>query len=510
MGVYSIQEYIKLLSDEGLLVDTTNVVKSNLIEHITYDSREVKNREMAKNTLFICKGVTFKSEYFRDVVNAGITCYVSEREYQTECNVGAIIVKDERKAIAAIACKFHENAFDKLKLVGITGTKGKSTTAYFVKYIFDDYLQEKGAMPSGIISSIDVFDGVVKKESHFTTPEAFELHQHFHNAVKSGIEFFEMEVSSLAIRNDRVRGVNFDIGVFLNISEDHISPIEHSDLEDYFSSKLKLFKQSKVAIVNLNSDFSERILEEAKSSERIVTFGLDPKADIYGYNIQKRGTEIHFNVRTASFDDEFILTMPGLFNIENALAAIGVCMTFEIPLNHIKEGLRKSRSSGRMEIYHTDDMSKIAIVDYAHNKLSFTKLYQSIVEEYKGREIITVFGCPGGKSLNRRVELGELSGRYSDKVYLTAEDPGYEEVGNISADIAVHVNKYNCECYCIDDRGEAIEQAILNAAPNSIILITGKGNETRQKIKSEYVPCETDVEYAKRALSKCENLAIKS
>lgn len=509
MGYYSIQLYVDLLLENGLLVSATDVKKSSLIEHITYDSREIKNRETAKNTLFVCKGAAFKKEYLKTVIDTGIACYLSEQEYAVEQKVAAIIVTDVRKAMAVIACKFYEASFEKLKLVGITGTKGKSTTAYYIKYIFDEFLQEKGAMPSGIVSSIDVFDGVIKKESHLTTPEAFELHQHFQNAFKSGIEFFEMEVSSQALKYDRVLGVTFDIGVFLNISEDHISPIEHSDLEDYFSAKLKLFKQSKVAIVNLDSDFSERILEEAKSSKKMITFGLNKNADIYGYDIKKQGGEIHFKVKTNSFDDEFVLTVPGLFNVENALAAIGVCMTFEIPLKHIKAGLKKARSSGRMEIYHTADMSKIAIVDYAHNKLSFTKLYQSIAEEYKGREIITVFGCPGGKAYNRRIELGDLAGRYSDKVYLTAEDPGYEEVGSISADIAVHVNKHECECYCIDDRGEAIEQAIKNAAPNSIVLITGKGNETRQKIKSEYVPCKTDVEYAKIALTRCENFAAQ-
>jgi len=155
-----------------------------------------------------------------------------------------------------------------------------------------------------------------------------------------------------------------------------------------------------------------------------------------------------------------------------------------------------------MEIFSTPNQSIIAIVDYAHNKLSFEKLYQSTLEEYKGRKIITVFGCPGGKAYNRRIELGDLSGKYSDRVYLTAEDPGYDNVSDISKEINIHVTAHECECHIIDDRGEAIKSAILNADNNSIILITGKGNETRQKIGSEYVPYETDAYYAKMYLEQ--------
>ncbi|MEG0693670.1 MAG: UDP-N-acetylmuramoyl-L-alanyl-D-glutamate--2,6-diaminopimelate ligase [Oscillospiraceae bacterium] len=495
MKIYSINSYVEALDEAKLLISSKIINDTLAIETITYNSKETK-----PYTLFACKGAAFKKEYLDDAVDNSIACYLSEKIYDTNVPVSYIIVSDIRKAMALIADMYSDKAYNKLKLIGITGTKGKSTTAYYIKYIIDEYMQNISQKPCGIVSSIDTYDGKIMEESHLTTPEAFELHKHFDNAISSGLEYFVMEVSSQALKYDRVLGVDFNIGVFLNISEDHISPIEHSNFDDYFGSKLKLFNQTKTAIVNLDSDHPNTLLECAKASQKVITFGKDESADVYGYNIKKVGHETHFMVRTKEFDEEFILTMPGLFNVENALATIAVAMEYQIPVAFIKLGLFKARSSGRMEIFTSEDNSVVVIVDYAHNKLSFEKLYQSTLEEYKGRSIITVFGCPGGKAYNRRVELGELAGEYSDKVYLTMEDPAYEQVSDISLDIQKHVLNHTCECFIIDDRGDAIKSAILDAPRNSIVLITGKGNETRQKIGCEYIPCKTDIEYAQTYL----------
>ncbi|WP_242848937.1 glutamate ligase domain-containing protein [Syntrophomonas palmitatica] len=194
--------------------------------------------------------------------------------------------------------------------------------------------------------------------------------------------------------------------------------------------------------------------------------------------------------------------MPGLFNVENALAAIAVTYTLNIPEEYIYEGLKKARSSGRMEIYATKNRDKIIIVDYAHNKLSFNKLYESAKSEYPGRKIFTVFGCPGGKAQVRRRDLGLLSGLYSDKVFLTAEDPGDESVKDICEDIAQYVKVNNDNYKIIEDREEAIKESIMQTEANSLILITGKGNETRQKIGKEYIPCRSDVEAVKKYLKE--------
>lgn len=496
MKIYSILSYIDALSDAELLSSYKLINDTLAIEHITYDSTQA-----APYTMFTCKGAAFKKDYLDDAVDSGIACYISEKIYDTNVPCNYIIVSDIRKAMTVVADMFYDSAYKKLNLIGITGTKGKSTTAYYIKYIIDEYMQNILKKPCGISSSIDTYDGKIMEESHLTTPEAYELHKHFDNAVSSGLSYYVMEVSSQALKYDRVLGILFDIAIFLNISEDHISPIEHCDFEDYFSSKLKIFEQAKTAVVSLSSEHIDRVLSASNATERLITFGFDSHADYFCYGVEKISNETRFKVKTNSFDEEFALTMPGLFNVENAVAAIVVAVLYDIPLEFIKRGLYKARSSGRMEIFTSEDRSVLAVVDYAHNKLSFEALYKSTVLEYPGRKIITVFGCPGGKAYNRRIELGELAGKYSSKVYLTMEDPAFEDVHDISLDISKHIQGGSCECHIIDDRGEAIRAAILNAEPNSIILITGKGNETRQKIGSEYTPCKTDIEFAKEYLT---------
>ena len=355
---------------------------------------------------------------------------------------------------------FFNDPSKELNLIGVGGTKGKSTTAYYVKAIVDDYLASIGKKESAVISSIDVYDGVTKVESHITTPENIELLQHFRNAVDSDIDFLEMEVSSQALKYNRVDQITFDAAIFLNISEDHISPIEHPDFEDYFSSKLKMFAQTKHALINTNSDYFERVAESAKDAENVITFGTKPGSDILGYDIKKIDHEIHFRVSCDRFDEDFALTMPGLFNVENALAAIAAAYVFNIPVKFMKSGLYRARSSGRMETYMSADKNVIAVVDYAHNKLSFDKLFSSTRKEYPDYDIISIFGCPGKKAVIRRHDLGTIAGMYSKKVYIVAEDPGAESVEQISKDIAQYVEAQHCPYEMIEDRGEAIRKAI--------------------------------------------------
>ena len=496
MENYSLAHYVRCLEEAGLIMDYDLQGQEHIaVKNLTYNSKEA-----CEGTLFICKGVSFKEDYLLEAGSRGAVAYVSEKKYSGD--MPYIIVSDIRRAMPYLANLYFCRPWESLKLIGITGTKGKSTTAYYIKAIIDDYVAADGGNESAVISSIDVYDGVIKKESHITTPESVELMEHFRHAVDSDIDYLQMEVSSQALKYDRVDGITFDVGVFLNISEDHISPIEHPDFEDYFASKLRIFSQTKTACVNLDCDHADRILAAAGEAQKVITFGTSKEAVIRGYRIRKKGMDTVFNVACDRFDREFVLEMPGLFNVENALAAIAIAYTLDIPVDYMYSGLKRARSSGRMELYHSEDHKVAAIVDYAHNKLSFEKLFESTMEEYKGWRIVTIFGCPGKKAYIRRRDLGTVAGMYSSKIYLVAEDPGYEPVEDISRDIAQYVKAQGCPYEMIEDRGEAIGKAIMEVTEPTVILITGKGNETRQKYGSEYLDCPSDVEYTKKFIGE--------
>ena len=498
MKKYTLEEYVLLLENYRMLKEHYAGNEDDLqIEYLTYDSKQV-----VEGTLFICKGAAFKAEYLDEAIERGAVAYVSEKKFDTKKDVPYILVDDIRKAMPPLAEKFQNAPWKEVSLVGIGGTKGKSTSVYYMKAIVDDYMEATGGKESAVISSIDVYDGVIKKESHITTPEAVELQEHFRHAADSGISHVQMEVSSQALKYNRVDNMKFDVGIFLNISEDHISPIEHPDFEDYFAAKLRIFESSKYAVVNKDADFAERIIEAAQICEKVLTISTkDETADVFAYAIEKDGNETVFQVRTAEFDEEFRLTMPGLFNVENALSVIAASILLGIPVEYMKSGLYRAKSSGRMELYATDDKKLIAVVDYAHNKLSFEKLFSSTKEEYPDYKIVSIFGCPGKKALLRRRDLGTIAGQYSKIVYLTAEDPGYEPVEDISKEIAQYVEAQNCPYEMIEDRGEAIKAAMDAADEKTIFLITGKGNETRQKYGCEYLDCKSDVEYVKEYIA---------
>lgn len=491
------KDYIQLFKDNSIYESSAGNEELQ-IEYVSCDSNDIE-----KNTFFFCKGAHFKEQYLLDALKKGAVCYVSEKKYDTDAP--CIIVSDVRKAMWLTADYFYESAWKKLKLIGITGTKGKTTTAYFIKYILDEYLKDTGGKESALASSIDTYDGVIREESKLTTPEPLELHKHFHNAFVSDTDFFTMEVSSQALKYGRTAGVGFKVGCYLNIGIDHISAVEHPDFEDYFQSKMKLFSQCETAVVNLDSDRSDEVLEYAKKAPRMITFSTkDENADVYGYNIKKNGSDTIFTARTKDFDRDFVLTIAGLFNVENALCAIAVRTIFGIPEKYIYNGLVKARSSGRMEVYESEDKKITVIVDFAHNKMSFESLFESVKKEYPDRKVSIVFGCPGNKAIIRRRDLGETSGKYADMIYITEDDPAEERVEDICDQIAAYVEgvggkgKYKM----IYDRGDAIRQAVEDCEGESVIILAGKGSENRQKRGLSSVPYETDAQNAIRYLKE--------
>ena len=491
--VHTLKEYLALLEKENLLSApiSPEMDQNSPIALVSYDSREV-----VPGTLFLCKGAHFKPEFLDMAREKGAIAYVSETPYP-QAGLPGILVRDMRRTIAPLADLFYDHPSGRLKVIGLTGTKGKSSTAYYLKYILDEYMAEKGGQESGIVSSIDTYDGVERFESHLTTPEPLELQRHFAHGAQSGMEYLTMEVSSQALKYHRSLCTDFAATCFLNIGYDHISPIEHPDFEDYFSSKLKIFAQGAVNCVNLDCEHADRILAAAQGAGKpVYTFSQkNEQADVFASQVRKRGNDILFRVRTRRFFREFRLTMPGLFNVENALAAIAVCEGLQIPERCIYVGLMKARVPGRMEVYSNADDTVIAIVDYAHNRMSFETLFRSVQAEYPGRRVVTVFGCPGKKALDRRKDLGEISGKYSDLVILTEEDSGEEDTLDICREISQYVAKENCEYSIEPNRGEAIRQAILGCHAPSVLLITGKGAETRQKRGNQYIDTPSDVDY---------------
>lgn len=485
----TVLDYIIALQNEGLVVshNVSGDILTKTIECLTYDTREI-----TENALFICKGAHFKEDYLNFAMENGALCFVSEKEYAKQ---NGILVSNIRKAMPILASLFYDNAPSKIISVGITGTKGKSTVTYYIRAILDLYMKANKKMPCAVISSIDTYDGVINKESHITTPEAVEFYQHFNNAYESGITHLVTEISSQALKYDRVSGVNFDVAVFTNIGTDHISPVEHSDFEDYFNSKLKIFDFCKTACINSESDYADRIIETAKGKADIITYGKNEDDTIYCSSIEKSGDGFVFHVRTPDFEDDFCITMPGIFNVSNALCAIAVCHILGIDKKYIAEGLKIARVSGRMQVYKSKDEKIAVIVDYAHNKMSFNALYNTVGIEYPDYSVISVFGCPGCKAHLRRVDLAEEADEHSDYIVITEEDSGEEPFESIANDIASNIK--DCPYSKIEDRGLALRDAIFGfKADKKVILFTGKGEETRLKRGLVYEDCPTDAQLA--------------
>ena len=355
-----------------------------------------------------------------------------------------------------------------------------------------------------MISSIDTYDGVERFESHLTTPEPLDLQRHFANAAQTGLEYLTMEVSSQALKYHRSLCTEFAAACFLNIGYDHISPIEHPDFEDYFASKLKIFAQAHISCVNLDCDHAQRVLEAAQAAGNpVITFSQkDPSAQVYATDVHKEEGQILFTVRTPRYTRQMRLTMPGLFNVENALGATALCEALDIPEWAVYDGLVRARVPGRMEVYANADGRVLSIVDYAHNRLSFETLFSSVRAEYPDRELAIVFGCPGKKAYDRRHDLGEAAGAWCDRVYLTEEDSGEEDTLDICHEIRPNVEKGKARCSIIPNRGEAIRQAVLESEKPTVLLLTGKGRETRQKRGTEYIDTPTDVEYVQAFLQE--------
>ena len=385
-------------------------------------------------------------------------------------------------------------------MVAVTGTNGKTTTTYLLKAI----LEGRGAKVGLIGTNQNMIGGEIVPTER-TTPESLELCRHMRNAVDAGLSHMVMEVSSQALKYERVGNTHFDTAIFLNISEDHISPTEHKDFDDYFQSKLKIFDRCTCACVNLDSDHIEEILKAAAKCERVVTFGSKENAVIRVSDIKPGRGKFYFHVAGPDFSEDFTLPVHGVFNVENAVAAIAAAWSMGIPVSLIKESLLCVTVPGRMETYESSAGEVTAIVDFAHNGLSFEKMFDTVALEYPGSRVSVVFGTPGGKAFNRRKDMGEISGKRADRIFLVPDDPGNEDPQAICEEIGGYIAKEGASFQIRMDRGAAIREAILGAVPGEVVLILGKGADVTMHVGNGNVPYRSDAVYAKEALAEYGN-----
>lgn len=483
------------------------------IKGITYNSKEAD-----EDYLFVCKGANFKESYLEEAIDRGAICYVREVEDVKKASPDVCATKDSsthifrecieidvcdiRKAMPVIAKTYYGESVDSLKIVGITGTKGKSSTVYFMRSILDEYMNAIGGEKTAVCSGIENYDGVVSEDSHLTTPEVMELYRHMDNAARSGIGYMSIEVSSQALKYERVGGISFAAGALLNIGSDHISPVEHPDIEDYINSKLKIFAHCRKACYSLESEHQAEIKAASEDCPYVITFSCkDDRANVYAYNIHSEDGKVAFDVSVRSvkgyedFDDSLRMRTFGRVNVDNALAAIALGTLLGIPKEHIISGLSKASVPGRMEVFKSSDGKRTVIVDYAHNKLSFDRFFESAETEFPGKKIISVFGSAGGKAINRRAELGESSGLHASYSIITEDDSGPEDVEDICREIAEHVKKAGGKCEIVPDRIDAIRKAIDIMDDDTILFVAGRGTDSGMKRDGGIVeyPADSDI-----------------
>lgn len=487
--------YIDLLAREGLVSSVANDQEDPVIGFATDDSREV-----GPQTLFVCKGRAFKREYLVSAVEAGAVAYISETDYNVD--IPCVLVNDIRLTLAVVADAFFGHPSGKIKVCAFTGTKGKTTCSYYLRGILANEARLTGCHRPAFNTGVEFDDGVESGPSKLTTPESFVLQGRIANAARSGAPWLVMEASSQALKYWRTGKVDFEVGVFTNIGEDHISPIEHPTLEDYFASKLKIFAQSRFAVVNLDMDHVERVLAAASSCERTVTFSLDdPAADVFAKSMHNSERGVVATVRTPRFERDIVIPTPVRFNVSNALAAVAAAEALGISEEGIVRGFEDVFVPGRMELYPTASGMILGVVDFAHNGMSLETLLRDLRGNYPDRELAVVFGATGGKGVDRRQTMGIAAGRYADRIVVTEDDPGPEDPRAICTEIARNIKAQGMSNYkIVIDRAEAIRTAVDDTERPAVVIVTGKGDEERMLRKNGPEPCERDGAVLRRAL----------
>ena len=452
------------------------------IENIESDSRKV-----TKNGLFFAiKGFAVDgTDYINSAVENGAIAVVIEDEKDIKKiekinDITVALVPDIRKAMAISACNFYDNPSKKLRLVGVTGTKGKTTTTFMVKEIL-----EKQGYKVGLIGTIANYIGeVCLGDSSRTTPESIELQKLFARMVEEKCQVAVMEVSSQSLKLDRVYGCDFDIGVFTNFSEDHISEHEHPDMEDYFKSKCKLFDMCKTAFINVDDLYGEKLKKIIPCE--FATYGIDNSCNLLAKDITITNSYVDFKVKLTDRNERVKVDIPGRFTVYNALAAISIALKLGCSSENIKEALLEIKVPGRSELVPNKKGLTI-MIDYAHSPESLENIL-SAVKSYTRGKVISVFGCGGDRDTSKRAIMGEISGRIADYTIITSDNPRTEKPELIVEEIESGMKKTNGKYEVVVDRIEAIKTAINMAEKTDIIVLAGKGHEPYQEINGVKYP----------------------
>ncbi len=465
--------------------------KGNLnldIQHLESDSRKV-----TEGTLFVAvKGFeTDGHEYIGAAIQKGAIAVMVEEgskidKTQLKEDTTIIVAPNTRHALAIMACNFYQNPSRKFKLIGITGTKGKTTTSFMIKHIL-----EKGGLKVGLIGTIAKYIGnTCLGESSRTTPDSLELQQLFSRMAEEKVDVVVMEVSSQSLKLERVTGCNFDIAIFTNFLRDHISPKEHPTMEDYFNSKLKLFYMCKKAYINADDFHVCKLLKMDLPCE-IKTYGIDNMSNLLAKDITVTNASVDFKVKIGDRNERVKACIPGRFSVYNALAAISVANAFGINAETIKESLAEVRVPGRSELVD-NKRNLVIMIDYAHTPESLENILHAVKTYTKGH-VICVFGCGGDRDSKKRPLMGEVAGQIADYSIITSDNPRTEDPNEIIKEIETGMKKTNGKYICIEDRKEAIQHAIEMATKKDLILLAGKGHEPYQEINGVKHPFDERV-----------------
>ena len=455
------------------------------IENVVYDSRKV-----TEGSLFICieGGTADGHTFIPDVVKKGAKALIVTKDVSgllpADADVTVVRVKDSRYALAFVSAAYFGHPAEKLKVIGITGTKGKTTTTYLVKSIL-----EHAGHKVGLVGTIEAVIGQEHIPANNTTPESYVLQEYFAKMVEAGCDTVVMEVSSQGLMLHRTQGFVFDYGIFTNIEPDHIGPLEHKDFADYMHCKGLLFRQCRVGIVNCDDAHYQDVIRDHTC--KIETFGFAENADYRAQDLKLISGAgflgIDFKARgKVNLDIE--LHAPGRFSVYNALCAIAICNHFGVTADEVKEALLQAHVKGRIELVKVSDDFTL-MIDYAHNAMALESLLTTL-REYKPKRLVCLFGCGGNRSKLRRYEMGAVSGKLADLTVITSDNPRNEEPQAIIDDIKVGISKTDGKYVEIIDRKEAIAYVIRHGQPGDVIVLAGKGHEDYQEIKGKKYPMD--------------------